>query len=84
MNRRRSVARWVPLSVAAMLLAAAAVFSTEQARGEYPHYLFVNPSYAGYGQPGPVQSYAYGWFGVCPRQMWTWHWDYYGNRWIWR
>ncbi|HKD36272.1 MAG TPA: hypothetical protein VKB78_05710 [Pirellulales bacterium] len=68
---------------AGMLTASSAYF-VPTVRADCPPYLFIQPNYAAYGQVLPAQPYAYGWFGVGPRQTWTWHWDYYGNRWIWR
>lgn len=72
--------------LAACVLAATSMLlvSDRSARAEYPQYLLIQPSYGGHGQFLPAQTYAYGWFGVAPRQKWTWHWDYYSNRWIWR
>lgn len=80
----RSLFRRASLVIVLCVIAGMLLVFAHAARAEYPHYLFLQPSYGGYGQAGPVQSYAYGWFGVCPRQTWTWHWDYYGSRWIWR
>jgi hypothetical protein len=66
------------------VLAIALTRSARSAKAECPPYLFIQPNYGAYGQFLPAQPYAYGWFGVAPRQTWAWHWDYYGNRWIWR
>ena len=74
--------RW-PRILAACLLAMTLAISAHFARAEYPPYLFIQPNYGGHGQFAPAETYAYGWFGVAPRQKWTWHWDYYSNRWIW-
>ena len=76
--------RWLLGVVVLCVLAGSLSLSTGRAEAEYPQYLFVQPGYGGYGQMGQAQTYAYGWFGVAPRQMWTCHWDYYGNHWIWR
>jgi hypothetical protein len=75
--------RWSSILAGCVLVAVTAL-SVRSARAEYPQYLFIQPGYGGYGQFAPAQTYAYGWFGVAPRQKWTWHWDYYGDRWIWR
>jgi hypothetical protein len=48
-----------------------------------PHYLFVAPSYRGYGHFAPAQTYAYGWFGACAKPHAVFHWDYFDHRWIW-
>jgi hypothetical protein len=49
----------------------------------YPHYLFVAPSYRGYGHPVAAQTYAYGWFGACAKSHAVFHWDYFNHCWIW-
>ena len=74
--------RWMSILVAGVL--AISAFAARSAWAECPPYLFIQPNYTAYGQILPAQPYAYGWFGAGPRQTWTWHWDYYGNRWIWR
>ena len=63
-----------------MPYASAAMPSQPQAA---PHYLFVAPSYRGYGHPVAAQTYAYGWFGACSKSHAVFHWDYFNNCWIW-
>ncbi|HEV3418252.1 MAG TPA: hypothetical protein VG056_15615 [Pirellulales bacterium] len=76
--------RWLLGIVGVCVFAAAFSLSAHRAQADNPQYLFIQPSYGGYGNIQPAQTYAYGWFGAAPRQQWTWHWDYYGDRWIWR
>jgi hypothetical protein len=75
--------RWLLIAIGIGLFSSALALSARRAEAEYPQYLFIQPSYGGYGQLGPAPTYAYGWFGVAPRRMWTFHWDFYGGRWIW-
>ncbi len=75
--------RWLLALVSACATLSALSIATPHARAEYPQYLFIQPSYCGYPQVNPAQTYAYGWFGVAPRRLWTFHWAFYGDRWIW-
>jgi len=61
----------------------ALALSAPRAEAGYPQYLFIQPNYGGYPQVNSAPTYAYGWFGVAPRRLWTFHWAYYGGRWIW-
>ena len=61
----------------------ALALSAPRAEAGYPQYLFIQPNYGGYPQVNSAPTYAYGWFGVAPRRLWTFHWDFYGGRWIW-
>ncbi len=69
--------------VGAFAILGSLAIATPRANAEYPQYLFIQPNYGGYPQLNPAPAYAYGWFGVCPRRLWTFHWAYYGDRWIW-
>ena len=75
--------RWLLGIVGMCVLTAGLSFSPRRAAADSPRYLFIQPGYGGYGNLQPVQTYAYGWFGVAPRCNATVHWDYYGHRWFW-
>ncbi len=65
-------------------LAIALLATAPRAQGDCPQYLILQPTNAGQGRPAPAQTYAYGWFGVCPRHPHAvFHWDFYNYRWIW-
>jgi hypothetical protein len=48
-----------------------------------PQYLILRQDYGGVAQPTVGQPYAYGWFGVSPRQHTITHTGYYGSHWLW-
>jgi hypothetical protein len=75
--------RWWLGFIGACAMSSALWIATPRADAEYPQYLFIHPNYGGYPQVNPAPAYAYGWFGVAPRRLWTFHWAYYGDRWIW-
>jgi hypothetical protein len=77
------VKRWLLFMIGACAVLSALSTAAPRAEAEYPQYLFVQSNYSGYGQLNPAPAYSYGWFGVAPRRLWTFHWAYYGDRWIW-
>lgn len=48
-----------------------------------PRYLILRQDRGGVAQPTVGQPYAYGWFGVAPRQHTITHTGYYGSHWLW-
>jgi hypothetical protein len=75
--------RWLLALVGACATLSALSIAAPRARAEYPQYLLIQPNNCGYPQVNPAPTYAYGWFGVAPRRLWTFHWAFYGDRWIW-
>ncbi len=53
------------------------------ARAAHPPYLILRQSNGGVAQPTVGHPYAYGWFGVAPRQHTITHTGYYGSHWMW-
>jgi hypothetical protein len=54
-----------------------------QASGAHPPYLILRQTSDSFAQPTVGHPYAYGWFGVAPRQHTITHTGYYGSHWLW-
>jgi hypothetical protein len=76
--------RWFRRAIGLCVIFTGLILVAERAEAEHPQYLILTPMNYGYGQPVTGSTYAYGWFGVAPRRHFTFHWDYYNNRWMWR